>query len=98
MSIQRDHRPREHRLAGGGVPADKTCTPSFRVLPPLTRGMGAAPIHADVRAQGNRPYLRIAASIRSSGIAYMRKSLAPVMVSAASSALVMAASVACAVA
>ena len=45
-----------------------------------------------------RPYFRIAASIRSTGIAKIRMSLAPVVVSAASIALVMAASVACAVA
>lgn len=45
-----------------------------------------------------RPYFRMTWSIRSTGIAYTRKSFAPVVVSAASSAFVIAASVACAVA
>ena len=48
--------------------------------------------------QGIRPYFRIAANIRSTGMAWIRRSFAPVVVSAASSALVMAASVACTVA
>ena len=45
-----------------------------------------------------RPYFRIASSIRSTGIAKIRRSFAPVVVSAANNAFVIAASVACAVA
>ena len=53
------------------------------------------PARAD---QGSRPYFFIAASMRSTGMANTRRSFGAVIVSAASSALVIAASVACAVA